>query len=132
MSVKKVGKLVHKRTKKFRRFHSDRFKRLRTTWRKPKGIDNRVRRRFKSTVLMPKIGYGTNKKTRHQLPGGVYKVVVSTPAEVDALLMHNKTHVAEVAHSVSAKKRRVLLDRADKLGIKVLNKKARLQLQEKE
>ncbi|BAM42427.1 60S ribosomal protein L32 [Theileria orientalis] len=132
MAVKKVGDLVHKRTKKFRRFHSDRFKRIRTTWRKPKGIDNRVRRRFRSVVLTPKVGYGTNKRTRHQHPGGVYKVVVSTPSEVDALLMSNKKYVAEVAHNVSAKKRRVLLDRADKLGVRVTNRSARLKVEEKE
>ncbi|AFZ80891.1 60S ribosomal protein L32, putative [Theileria equi strain WA] len=132
MVIKQVGKLIHKRTKKFRRFQSDRFKRVKENWRKPKGIDCRVRRRFKGTVLTPKIGYGTDKKTRHQVPGGFYKVVVSTPAEVDVLLMHNKTHIAEIAHNVSSKKRRVIIDRADKLGVKVANRKAKLRVEEKE
>ncbi|GIX61832.1 60S ribosomal protein L32 [Babesia caballi] len=132
MAIRKFNGLVHKRTKKFRRFQSDRFKRVKESWRKPKGIDCRVRRRFKGTVLTPKIGYGTDKKTRHKLPSGYYKVVINNPGEIDVLLMHNKTHIAEIAHSVSAKKRRVIVDRARKLGVKVTNAGARLKVEEKE
>ena len=44
---------------------------LQESWRRPKGIDSRVRRKFKGCgVIMPNIGYGTNKKTRHTLPNG--------------------------------------------------------------
>lgn len=49
---------------------------LQRNWRKPKGIDNRVRRRFKGQYLMPNIGYGSSAKTRHMLPTGFKKVVV--------------------------------------------------------
>jgi ribosomal protein L32E len=41
------------------------------SWRRPKGIDSRVRRKFKGCgIVMPNIGYGTNKKHRHLLPSG--------------------------------------------------------------
>ena len=58
-------KIVKKRVKKFIRHQSDRYNKLKPNWRKPKGIDNRVRRRFKGQYLMPSVGYGSNNKTKH-------------------------------------------------------------------
>jgi ribosomal protein L32E len=69
-------KIVKKRTKKFTRHQSDRYIKLTRSWRKPKGIDNRVRRRFKGQYLMPNIGYGSAKVSKHMLPTGFRKVLV--------------------------------------------------------
>ena len=69
-------KIVKKRTKKFTRHQSDRYDKVKRNWRKPKGIDNRVRRKFKGMYLMPNIGYGSAKETRHMLPTGFRKVLV--------------------------------------------------------
>ena len=47
--------IVKKRTAQFKRHQSDRFKCVAPSWRKPHGIDNRVRRRFKGEAAMPKV-----------------------------------------------------------------------------
>ena len=102
-------KIVKKRTKKFIRHQSDRYVKLSDSWRKPKGIDNRVRRKFKGMYLMPNIGYGSNSKTRHMMPSGFKKVLVHNMKELEVLMMQNKTYCAEIARGVSAKNRLVEL-----------------------
>ncbi|KAH8035981.1 hypothetical protein HPB51_014338 [Rhipicephalus microplus] len=87
MAIKplKTVPLVKKRVKKFIRHQSDRYVKLKPNWRKPKGIDNRVRRRFKGQYLMPNIGYGSNRKTKHILPNGFRKVLVHNMRVSDSL-----------------------------------------------
>ena len=55
VAAKKHITIVKKHTKRFNRHQSDRFKCVDPSWRKPKGIDNRVRRRFKGQAAMPKV-----------------------------------------------------------------------------
>eukprot|EP00920_Eleutheroschizon_duboscqi_P025025 GHVT01061886.1.p1 GENE.GHVT01061886.1~~GHVT01061886.1.p1 ORF type:complete len:135 (-),score=17.46 GHVT01061886.1:567-971(-) len=124
--------ILKKRTKKFKRFQSDRFKRVKESWRKPKGIDCRVRRRFKGTNLMPNIGYGSNKKTRHMLPCGFFKFVVRNVDDIEMLLMQNGKYAAQIAHGVSSRKRKDIIERAAQLDVKVLNRKGRLNTEEDE
>nr|GMD59980.1 60S ribosomal protein L32-1 [Ipomoea batatas] len=101
-------------------------------WRRPKGIDSRVRRKFKGCTLMPNIGYGSDKKTRHYLPNGFKKFLVHNVQELELLMMHNRTYCAEIAHNVSTKKRKEIVERAAQLDVVVTNKLARLRSQEDE
>ncbi|PIO14677.1 hypothetical protein AB205_0110470, partial [Aquarana catesbeiana] len=82
-------RIVKKRTKKFIRHQSDRYVKIKPNWRKPRGIDNRARRRFKGQILMPNIGYGSNKKTKHMLPTGFKKFLVHNLKELEVLMMSN-------------------------------------------
>ncbi|KAF7588599.1 hypothetical protein BBP40_005484 [Aspergillus hancockii] len=124
--AKKHVPIVKKRTKTFKRHQSDRFKRVPESWRKPKGIDSRVRRRFKSNIPMPSIGYGSNKKTKHMMPSGHKAFLVQNPKDVELLLMHNRTYAAEIGHAVSSRKRVDILAKAKALGVKVTNPKGRV------
>ncbi|POS83304.1 hypothetical protein EPUL_003332 [Erysiphe pulchra] len=126
VSAKRHVPIVKKRTKRFNRHQSDAYKCVDPSWRKPKGIDNRVRRRFAGQIAMPSIGYGSNKKTRHMMPSGHKAFLVQNTQDVELLLMHNKTFAAEISHSVSSRKRIDIVQRAKELGVKVTNAKARI------
>ena len=123
-------KIVKKYTRTFKRFHSNRFLRVKPSWRRPRGIDNRLRRKFKGTNLMPKIGYGSAKATRHMLPCGLYKFPVHNTTDLEMIMMQNRKYAAEIAHAVSAQKRQEIIARAKILNIRVINADARLKKQE--
>mmetsp|Transcript_19564 Transcript_19564/g.45747 ORF Transcript_19564/g.45747 Transcript_19564/m.45747 type:complete len:136 (-) Transcript_19564:70-477(-) len=124
--------IIKKRTKKFIRHQSDRFDRVSESWRRPKGIDSRVRRRFRGNRRLVNIGYGNNKKTRGLLPSGFRKFRVNNVNELELLLMHNRVFAAEVAHNVSKANRKIILQRAAELNVKVINGNARVRTEESE
>merc|ERR1712071_561776 len=134
MAIRPVSrpKIVKKRTKQFIRRQSDRYDKLKRNWRRLKGIDNRVRRKFKGQYKMPGICYGSDKTTKHILPNGFRKVVVNNIKELEVLMMQNRKYCAEIAHAVSSKNRKVIVERAKQLAIKVTNPNARLRSEENE
>uniref|UniRef100_A0A2I2Y8Q2 Ribosomal protein L32 n=1 Tax=Gorilla gorilla gorilla TaxID=9595 RepID=A0A2I2Y8Q2_GORGO len=111
------SKIVKKRTKKFIRHQ---------------GIDNRVHRMFKGQILMPNIGYGSNQKTKHMLPSGFWKFLVHNVKELEVLLMCNKSYCADIAHNVSSKNHKAIMERAAQLAIRVTNPNARQRGKENE
>ncbi|KAJ6850310.1 60S ribosomal protein L32-1-like [Iris pallida] len=125
-------KIVKKRVKHFKRTQSDRKICVKPSWRRPKGINSRVMRKFKGVTLMPNIGYGSEKKTRYYLPNRFKKFVIHNVSELELLMMHNRTYCAEIAHNVSTKKRKEIVERAAQLDVVVTNKLARLRSQEDE
>ncbi|XP_051017933.1 60S ribosomal protein L32-like [Acomys russatus] len=120
-------KIVKKRSRKFIRHQSDRYVKIKRNWRKPRGMDNRVRRRFKGQILMPNIGMGaTRRPSTHCL------VLVHNVKELEVLLMCNKSYCAEIAHNVSSKNRKTIVERAAQLAIRVTNPNARLRSEKNE
>lgn len=123
--------IIKKRTKRFARFHSERFVRIKASWRKPRGIDSPMRRQYSGQRPMVSIGYGSDKETRHMLPCGFYKMRIFNVAQLDALLTNNQKYAAEIAHGVSARTRKIIIAKAAEMGVRVLNAKSRMRMEEK-
>ncbi|XP_059805729.1 large ribosomal subunit protein eL32-like [Hypanus sabinus] len=122
--------IVKKCREKFTRHHSDRYVKIAFNWRKPRGIDNRVHRRFKGQILMPNVGYGTTSNTCYRRDSK--KFLVHNVKELEVLMMGNKTYCAEIAHNVSSKNRKTIVEGAAQLAIKITNPNARLRSEENE
>eukprot|EP01113_Clastostelium_recurvatum_P044646 TRINITY_DN7562_c0_g2_i3.p3 TRINITY_DN7562_c0_g2~~TRINITY_DN7562_c0_g2_i3.p3 ORF type:complete len:137 (+),score=37.57 TRINITY_DN7562_c0_g2_i3:1353-1763(+) len=128
-------KIVKKRRAQFIRFQSDpstHSGRVKPSWRKPHGIDSRIRRKFRGNRPMPEVGYGSDKRTKFLRPDGFKAFHVKNVGDLSLLLMHNTKYAAIIAHNVSAKNRKKIVERADQLDIKVVNRNAKLRSQESE
>ncbi len=102
------------------------------------GIDNRMRRRFRGNKKMPKIGYGSDNATKFYLPNGLKKFVVHNAADLNVLLMNNRTFCAEIAHNVSSRvlinllqKRAEIVKRAQQIRVKITNSRGKVRTEEK-
>nr|XP_039331303.1 60S ribosomal protein L32-like [Saimiri boliviensis boliviensis] len=125
-------KIVKKRTKKFILHPSHQYVKIKPNWQKPRDIDNRVCREFKGQILMPNVGYGSKRKTKHMLPSGFRKFLVHKIKLLEVLLMCKKSYCAEIAHTVSSKNRKTIMERATQLATRVTNLNAILCSKENE
>lgn len=128
----KKAQLVKKRIKKFRRHHQDRYMRVPVSWRKPKGIDSVVRRKWRGNIKMPNVGYGSCKRTKNVHPDGFKHFVVRNTSDLEVLLMHNKTYAAVIGHAVGVQKRKEIKERAKELDVRVVNSAARVRSEEQQ
>ena len=112
--------VVKKKTRRFKKHQHDRHLRVKPSWRKPKGIDSNVRRRFKGTVVMPSIGFGSDKRTRNVHPDGFKHKVVMNISDLENMLMVNRDYAAVIHHAVGAKKREAMVNRAKEMDIHVV------------
>ena len=104
---------------KFVRQESWRYVRIHEEWRKPKGIDNKVRRQDKGWPALVRVGYRGPAESRGIHPSGHLEVLVHTPSEMVGLVPGRD--VVRLGRGVGARKRAILLERANELGLRVLN-----------
>lgn len=111
-----------KKQPKFRRQEWYRYYRLaRTGWRKPKGMQSKQRLNMKYRTPMVRVGYGKIAAVRGLHPSGFEDVLVNQPSDLDGL--DPERQAIRIGASVGNRKRANIHDRADDLGLRVLNRR---------
>jgi len=123
--VKEALQLRAMKNSKRPEFHRQewfRLKRLGDAWRKPRGLHSKMRTNARYRPAKVSIGYRGPKKARGLHPSGFEEVLVYNPKDLDAI--DPKTQAARIGHGVGFRKRKEISEKAEKLGIRVLNKGA--------
>jgi large subunit ribosomal protein L32e len=111
-----------KKTPSFRRTEWFRYKRLsRSGWRAPHGMDNKQRRNYKYRSSLVRVGHGKVAAARGLHPSGFREVMVHNANDLE--IIDPETEAARVGKTVGGRKREQIYNRADELGIRVLNRR---------
>ncbi len=104
----------------FKRQEWFRYVRLGDSWRKPRGIQSKMRRGYKYRINLVSTGYRGPKAVRGLHPSGFQEVMVYRVEDLEE--MDPKRQAARIGHSVGSKKREEIEKTADERGIRVLNR----------
>lgn len=102
----------------FIRDESWRYKRIDPSWRRPKGIDSQMRLKKKSRPKSVEVGYRSPRMVRGFHPSGFEEKLVFTVKELEKV---DPNQVVRIGHTVGLKKRIRIIEKAEELGLRVLN-----------
>ena len=105
----------------FIRAESWKYDRFSLSWRKPRGLDNKIRRKIKGWPPGPSVGYKGPKIARGLHPSG-YREVMVYNTELLSTIDPN-TQAVRIAHTVGKRKRAIIIAEAKKMNLKILNVK---------
>ena len=115
----KARKRAKKKKPNFVRPESWRYVKLKESWRRPRGLDHKVRRKIKGWPPGVSVGYKGPKSARGLHPSGFKEVLVHNAQEISNI--DPKTEAARIAHRVGKKKRVEIIAEAKKRKVAILN-----------
>jgi large subunit ribosomal protein L32e len=111
--------LTKRKKPRFRRQESWRFKRVTDRWRKPHGVDSKMRKKVKGWPVSPTVGYRNPKNIRGLHPSGFVEIRVYSVADLGGI--DPELQAIKIAQTVGNRKRVEIMALAAEKGIHVLN-----------
>lgn len=119
-TVLKLRSQISSRRPAFKRQEHWRLKRVGESWRRPHGIDNPMAHHFNGFPPVVKVGYRGPASVRGLHPSGMRDILIHTEKELAGL--SPRQDAVRIAADVSERRRRAIVERAQHLGLWVLNK----------
>ena len=115
----KIRSKINKKRPHFKRYESWRLVRIKDQWRKPRGIDNKMRTELQGWPKSVKIGYRGPAAVRGLHSSGMEEVMVWNTKDLEKV--DTETQVARIGGTVGGRKKETMLEKAKELKIRILN-----------
>ncbi len=111
---------MERREPRWMRIDEWRYKRVEGKgWRRPRSLDNKIRKEVKGYPRRVKVGYGKPRLVRGLHPSGFEEVIVHRPEDLKGV--DPSRQAVRIASTVGLRKRIEIVKKAQELGIRVLN-----------
>jgi len=115
----KVRTRAKNKKPEFIRSESWRYSRFSLSWRRPRGLDNKIRRKIKGWPAGVSVGYKGPKISTGLHPSGYREVLVYNVEGLSKI--DPSAQAVRLAHTIGKRKRALIVAEAKKLNVKILN-----------
>lgn len=115
----RIRQRLKKRRPEFKRQESWKYKRLSEAWRRPKGIDNKVKKKKKGFIKMPGVGYRSPAKVRGYHPTGRVEALVENVEQLSKL--EAEKTIVRLSSKLGMRKKTDIIQKAQELGFRIAN-----------